>query len=283
MRQIFLIGSHRSGTTWLGDILSRVDGVAYWSEPRQVWSYGNWFRKHDRLVGTDVTAGIARHVRSRFQHFAERRNATTFVEKTPSNCLRIPFMREIFPDASFVFLVRDGRAVLRSTDAIRQAGPDWNRVFDRVRESSLRELPSYLDKVPWVFRKLRGRKLEYWGARPPHWQAWVQEVRDERMTQLQMMAHQWASSVDCAAADFNEIPEEKKFQIRYEDFVLDPARLLVELSAHLELGDIEAATSFACETANAVGVHRWREAYDANDLRSIESIIRPTLRRLGYD
>ena len=37
-----------------------------------------------------------------------------FVSKYPRNALRIPFLDEIFPDALFIHVIRDGRAVARS-------------------------------------------------------------------------------------------------------------------------------------------------------------------------
>jgi len=36
------------------------------------------------------------------------------LEKTPENCLRLPFLLELFPDARVIFLIRDGRANVNS-------------------------------------------------------------------------------------------------------------------------------------------------------------------------
>ena len=133
-RPAILLGTHRSGTTWLGDALSQAPELAYWPEPRQVWVYRNWFRDDDRLTEADATPPIARYIRSRFDRFTRRHSATRFCEKTPSNCLRVPFVREVLPDARFVLIIRDGRAVLRSTQEIHRQGVYYRRILDRLHE-----------------------------------------------------------------------------------------------------------------------------------------------------
>ena len=50
MSPIILIGTHRSGTTWLGQVLSRHSSLAYWVEPRYVWSWGNNYKPDDVLT-----------------------------------------------------------------------------------------------------------------------------------------------------------------------------------------------------------------------------------------
>jgi hypothetical protein len=50
-------------------------------------------------------------------------HAIRLLEKTPKNCLRIPFLQALFPDARFVFLRRDGRPTVSSLiDAWRAGG-----------------------------------------------------------------------------------------------------------------------------------------------------------------
>ena len=142
MQFSFLIGTHRSGTTWLGSLLSKARETAYWVEPRQVWTYRNWLAPSDRLDASDVSDRIRSHIRRRFREFAASQSASHFIEKTPSNCFRIPFMQEVFPEGRFILLIRDGRGVIRSSDEIRHRGPDPGRVLQRLRESRVRELPA---------------------------------------------------------------------------------------------------------------------------------------------
>lgn len=279
----FLIGTHRSGTTWLGGLLGTIPGVAYWSEPRQVWSYGNWSQPDDRLEAADCTPKIANHIRRRFARYTRSRNASYFLEKTPSNCLRVDFIRSVFPDAKFIFLLRDGRAVIRSTEEMRQAGPDWSRIAARIRTSSWRELPSFIDRLPWIYRKLIGKKLEYWGTRPPGWQSWIEEKRSDRLTELQVLALQWSATVSSAADDILGIPEENKICLKYEDLVSKPKEELARILKTIGVNSNNNILQNAQRSCHSAGVDRWRTSYKHDEIDELESIMRPTLERFGYE
>ena len=59
---ILIVGSPRSGTTLLGKILSSHPEVAYWEEPRTIWSQGHAWRGDDVLMEADLTPSIARRI-----------------------------------------------------------------------------------------------------------------------------------------------------------------------------------------------------------------------------
>lgn len=275
---VFIIGPHRSGTTWLGSLLSRVPGTAYWSEPRQVWVYGNWDKPDDRLLAEDATDRIKRHIRRRFATYTRQHGGRRFCEKTPSNCLRVPFMHAVFPEGKFVLLIRDGRAVFRSTDEIQSKGADWNRIWARVRESSWREFPAYLDRIPWIWRKLTGRRLDFWGVRPPGWREWAQEL-----TPAQVIARQWADSISIAYDSFQQLPESQRLIIRYEELVADPERELTRLADFAQIESAEQLIQAGCQTARPQSNQKWRDELSPELLEEIRPILLPTLQKLGYE
>src|SRR5690606_4960518 len=127
----------RSGTTWLGSLLRELPGVAYWEEPRHVWVRGNASTGDDRLTSEEARPAVRRAVRRRFERYVRERGSDRLAEKTPSNCLRVPFVRAIFPDAKFLLVVRDGRSVLRSTGEIMDGGVPPKRVLKRALETPL--------------------------------------------------------------------------------------------------------------------------------------------------
>jgi hypothetical protein len=274
---IFLIGTHRSGTTWLGGLLGGSRDVAYWSEPRQVWSYGNWSLPDDRLEAHHATERIQQHIRRRFERYTAARQRLRFCEKTPSNCLRIPFMQTIFPQGKFILLLRDGRAVFRSTDEIQQAGADWDRIWARIRESHWREWPAYWDRLRWIWKKLRGQRLEFWGVRPPGWQAWL-----DRLTPAQIIAQQWSDSITTALADFERLPAPQKIVLRYEDLVAQPQATMAQLVDFLQLSDGPQIVTQALATVQTGNSQRWVDELGAATLTEIRPIIEPTLTHLGY-
>src|SRR5688572_17089878 len=132
---ILFIGTQRSGTTWMGSVLAKHPRLAYWPEPRHVWTRGNSYRPDDRLTAADARPRVARHIRDTFAHFVQERGKERLVEKTPSNCLRIPFLRAVYPDAKIILVVRDGRSVIRSTDEILEKGVPTDRMVQRALET----------------------------------------------------------------------------------------------------------------------------------------------------
>lgn len=103
-------------------------------EGSRIWVWHIPDRDHDRLTADDVTE----EAREFYQEVAKRHrsyfSAPTFLSKRPSNSLRLPFLEEIFPEARFIHLTRDPRAVGSS-----------------------------------ILRRARSGQRDWWGARPPGW------------------------------------------------------------------------------------------------------------------
>lgn len=279
MEYSFLIGTHRSGTTWLGNLLSEASSVAYWEEPRQVWTYRNWRASSDRLTATDASDAIRSHVRERFRKYTRKSGKSYFLEKTPSNCFRVPFMRSLFPEGRFVLLLRDGRGVIRSTDEISHKGPDANRLWSRLTESTLGELPAVAVRLPWLIQKWMGRPMKSWGVRPPGWQQWPDDLDP-----LQFAARQWAESISAAVKDFADIPDSQKIMLRYEDLLREPEFQIRRLTRFLNLptSDADMVVSSTLKTADVSSVEKWRQQWTDKELDRIETFIRPTLESLDY-
>lgn len=146
---IFVIGSPRSGTTWIYDILTAHPEVAgaleTWMFTQEhglgsVFSWVHWTEAHlergRKLTGT--TVGLAQMV-DRDEVVAEIRelaarwlsrllkpNARYLVEKTPIHLFAAGVIGDVFPEARFVNIVRDGRDVAVSMKAAaRTWNPGW--------------------------------------------------------------------------------------------------------------------------------------------------------------
>lgn len=279
-RPILLIGTHRSGTTWLGRSLGASQDVAYWVEPRHVWAYRNWFRPDDSLDESHASDSVVKYIRERFLQFTNAAGKTRFCEKTPSNCLRIPFIQRVFPDARYIFLIRDGRAVFRSTQEIQQGGIGWGRVGQRIRETSWRDLPAFADRLPWMFRKLTGRPLKFWGVRPPGWKEWLKSD-----SPAVMVAKQWAASITAADEAFASVPPEQVFRIRYEDLTSGDEESLQKMRDMLEFAELSDGSRIAeqlrCSNAQR-GEEKWKAEISDKLLEEIRPHLEPTLARFGY-
>ena len=212
---IILIGTHRSGTTWFGDILSRHSSLAYWVEPRHIWSWGNNYKSDDELAESDASPVISHHIRQRFELFVHDQKKKGLFEKTPSNCLRIPFILKIFPDAKFIHVARDGRAVLKSTIA-RYNRPESNtflstRMKNLLRDTQVIEWPAYLPTIKdTLISKVTGKPLSFWGPRPSGWLDWVKNDPQDVV-----VAKQWAALVIKSVEDVKKIPNSQYYRFNY--------------------------------------------------------------------
>ena len=171
-RPLIIVSAPRSGSTLLFEIaggfpqVCTVGGEAHWLveqfptlrpgrarrrfEParRRTWS-----RRRSR--GKSAKAcGRAWSTRTRRSRDAVDGRKLRWLEKTPKNSLRIPFLNRLFPDALFVFLWRDPRENVSSImDAWRAGG--W------VTYPSLEGWDGPWSMIlPPGWQQLRGRPLE---------------------------------------------------------------------------------------------------------------------------
>lgn len=139
-RPIFIVGPHRSGTTLLYKILGAHPAVGYLNranhrfpslpglahlltrcgmrddpqEAQHVWDR-LWTLPDDRMGAGDVTAAHRAYYPALIEKVLRARNRSRFLAKYPRLSLRLRWLDALFPDAYFLHVVRDWRAVMRST------------------------------------------------------------------------------------------------------------------------------------------------------------------------
>lgn len=127
---VFILGCARSGTTILSEWFHHHYDVANLSEANDIWDPSGypWASspngKTSPPIWIDPEAFTARWwrdnerrqtaIRAIFGVYQTAKRAKVFVNKTPLNTFRIPQLIKMFPDARFIHLVRDGRAVTQS-------------------------------------------------------------------------------------------------------------------------------------------------------------------------
>lgn len=262
-RPVFVIGAPRSGTSLLYAILRSHPDLAHWpGEAHEVWeadyhpALRNW--ESNALDAADVTDENATFIRKQFFLVTGRKRR--LVDKTPRNALRIAFINELFPDARFVYLKRDGR------DNVNSLINAWKT--PRYRTYRLDH------QIPGV---------------DPHWWKFVLYPgwRDDRRGPLEVVcAHQW---IACNAAALRAGPADRWSEVRYEDLVSDPVRETNRLLDELELRRDERVDAAARRLgANPINVvtaperGKWKRE-NPNEIEAIAEMIGPVMKEMGYD
>lgn len=282
VRPVIIIGAARSGTKLLRDLLAESPGAkAVPFDVNYVWRTGNERVPHDALDPDHLTPAARDAIRRTLPKLAGLRPGAegVLLEKTVSNTLRVPFVAAVYPEARYVHLVRDGRAVAESAVRAWFAPPDWRRLLFK-----LRRLPvSNAGYLGWyAVNQVRGRLSGrgggggVWGPRYPGYE------KDRGLPPLEFCARQWAHSVRAAVDDLDRLPAERRFTLRYEDFV-DNENRLRELVDWLGLGGADAVVAAYRAEVRPEEAVKWRQALSAKDARRLTEMLRPELDLLGYE
>jgi hypothetical protein len=113
---VFILGSPRSGTTLAFEILDRSPRLASLeAESHLFWEMFHGLRQARWSSHELGPEDVGRRERRVLYWAIERiAGSSRYLDKAPRNCFRVPYLNELFPDAWFVHLKRDGRAAVSS-------------------------------------------------------------------------------------------------------------------------------------------------------------------------
>ncbi len=221
-RPLIIVAAPRSGSTLLFDLLAQFP---------QVWTIGGESHacirsipelhpaskgyESDRLTADDATPAV---VDSLLRNFTERLvnretlqfvqvsrdevpHQVRFVEKTPSNALRIPFLRAVFPDALFVYLERDPR------ENISSLVEGWRS----------RRFLAYRGMPDWPYR-------DWSFLLPPGWRS----LADRSLVEI--AAHQWHAATEAITKDLEALPASSWCHVNYANLVRQPREVLAMIA-----------------------------------------------------
>jgi hypothetical protein len=184
------------------------------------------------------------------------------LEKTPENCLRLPFLEALFPDGKVIYLVRDGR-------------PNVSSLMEGWRHPHL--FPGYA--VPQQVA-IPGVGRDRWAfALIPGWRELVESPLEE------VCARQW---VRCnqAVLDHQAHGSLPYLTIRYEDLIAAPGPELARIADFTGVDYDRELARFAgrlpqINVVTAPGTEKWRRQ-NGEAIDRIAPLIQPLMQELGY-
>ncbi|MGJ3243045.1 MAG: sulfotransferase family protein [Opitutales bacterium] len=271
---IIILGAPRSGTTILGEILSAHPDLHYLVEPNPLWrryvrSRCDYFNLEQEWDAVEPTKGL-------FESEMRKSLKMRLLEKTPQNCLRVPFVDAVFPDAKFVHILRDGVESSLSIARYWQKhthGFRGVRLRQRLREASLQQLPRYGIQA---FKRLlpAGTKPRvFWGPVLPGMGQMV-----DCMSITEVAAMQWRMCVEQATFHGRKLPPNQYLELRIEEFNKEKLKQVIEfVGLSSESSVFEAAEERFIRDQTA---HRIAEA-DEKEVELVKRWVLPTMKWLG--
>ncbi len=242
-RLVFVVGSPRSGTTFLASAIGSLPGFVDLGEVAPLKAAVPELasmKPHEAAARMQTILRVARRV--------GLVGAVRAVEQTPELAHLVGVIPLAYPRAHIVHIVRDGRDV-----ACSLLEKPWLRRDQMKLDDAGVAYGSYARF--WVEPDRRG---EFEAASDARRAAWV-----------------WRRYVSAAHAS-----QEPLLEIRYEQLATDPERIAADLARNLDapIGPLVAALG----RAHASSVGRYRTALTADQLADVEDEAGSLLRELGY-
>lgn len=271
---IIILGSPRSGTTILGNLLAQHPELHYEEEPRLTWRYGN-DGKSDCLTVNDLDSDKKRLIRNAFEQRVVSSGKLRLLEKTPSNALRPEFVEAVFPEAKLIYISRDPVECIlsirdlwtRKAHGLRNI--DKSNYLRRLKEVRPSQIPYY--SMEFLKRCLPsglrgGSTVNLWGPRFPGMQAMFKELGV-----LPVCCLQWRFCVE-ACENFDRMHPGRMHYLRLED--LNEATLR-NLFKYCELSESSEVTkAFEQKFVSSMAAGR-RVSASVEDLETIQRWIGP--------
>lgn len=268
-RPVFVLGTHRSGTTLLTRCVAATSALHNWTEanelwdpagypfeadraPRSFWPLDPWVGSHIGLfeAGDDYVAAIPGIFASRLTLHASK--GARLLHKCPGNTARIEILDKLFPDAFYIHLFRDPRAVICSS--LRKHEP---KLAGHPRCGIDKNTPG---GPTYTVNGLRFEFGEY----------------------CLRLAETWRYLVALQLEHMSKTPSERLVKLTYPEFTRDPRRALRTIDAAFGLDPARRVWDEIPEQFGSMD-YKFREELPDEIQSKIHERCRPYVERLGFD
>ncbi len=185
-----------------------------------------------------------------------------YVDKTIANCFHLDFIDRAFPDAQYIFLLRDPRAVISSMIE------GWNHTFKKPQLTTM-------------IGSIANAKIQHWSyPAAPGWKDVVQKNINE------ICAWSWKQHIKYPLTFFRKNAK-NCIQIRYEDLVNDNLSIIKMLSHRFNLNLTKKIENYlqsphlSCTTISRPDPNKW-EKKRKNEIEYILPQIEKISNQIGY-
>ncbi|MDE0316739.1 MAG: sulfotransferase [Candidatus Poribacteria bacterium] len=271
-KPVFILGTGRSGTTVLGIVLSMHRDVGFLNEPKAMWHLihphediiGNYSLSHAkyRLNAEDATDEMCQRAAQMFGAYLSVTGSKRLVDKYPELIFRVDFVRALFPDARFIFLVRNGWDTCHSI-------ANWSKRLGV---------------------QVNGEKHDWWGVEDRKWKLIIDQLvtTDADLKNIVEDVKNLDRHLDRASVEWVITMREglhliknftdSTYKIHFEELTSKPEETLSPLCEFCELPTDSAFLNYAQQTLKPLPP---REPFDLHP--KIAPIFYDTMTRLGYN
>ena len=171
-----------------------------------------------------------------------RKQHKVFLSKRTANNRRVAALLDVFPEARYIHLVRDGREVARSLTKV-----DW-----------------WSDHTLW------------WDNKTPA------QARAAGADDLDLAATNWAKEIEALSQDLDKIPPEQLLTVRYEQLLAAPIETLHCILGFLNIKPEATFNSAVKSLNLAYKLGDFSTDWTDQQLASVTAIQSSFLRKLGY-
>ena len=221
--------------------------------PSEAYKFWNTYTKLDfsnsYLFNERAELDVIEKINQKIIQLLDFQNKSVFAQKFTGPG-RITYLHSLFPDAYFINIIRDGRAVVNSL----------------MNVNFWKERGGY--EKPWWNEGLKEDDIDLW--------------KNSDYNPYVLAAVQWAKVVTSTREEAKILPKNQYLEVKYEDFIKQPNIVFNQISALSGLPQINKGYDLFPQKNIINQNKKFRDQLQTKDLQLIEEVINPLLQSLNY-